>query len=121
MVWTPLGYNTSMSEKEEVAATIVFFGGPHRLPKLGDRVMLHISDGSWRSGFRCLSDPLESDGERVVQVTHEEDTDLLGASQRIVFGGRRREPPSTFSDTNGSLRFSAKLSDEKPEVSIELA
>jgi hypothetical protein len=61
-----------MSDKRKVRATVTFFGEPSRIPKPGARVELHVADGSWHGGFRCNSEPLEQDGERVVWVAHEE-------------------------------------------------
>lgn len=62
-----------MAKEEKVRATITLFGEPHRVPEPGDRVELRVSDGSWQSGFRCISDPLEEGGEQVVWVTREEE------------------------------------------------
>jgi hypothetical protein len=62
-----------MSEKRKVRATITFFGEPRRILKPGDKVELHLPSGSWQGGFRCTSDPLEEDGERVVWVVREEE------------------------------------------------
>ena len=62
-----------MSEKGEVRATITFFGEPRRIPKPGEKLELRVADGSWQRGFRCLSAPLESEGEKVVWVAREEE------------------------------------------------
>lgn len=66
-------YNGGMGETDKVRATIVFFGEPHFTPKPGERVLLHVADGSWREGFRCISDPLIEDEERRVWVATEEE------------------------------------------------
>lgn len=62
-----------MSETDKARATITFFGEPYPIPKPGQRVMLHVADGSWREGFRCISVSLTEDGERRVWVATEEE------------------------------------------------
>jgi hypothetical protein len=66
-------YNKRMSEKHEVRATLTFFGEPRWIPKPGEKVDLHVADGSWRGGFRCITEPLEVEGEKVVWVAREEE------------------------------------------------
>ena len=62
-----------MSEERKVRATSTFFGEPYPIPEPGERVVLRVADGSWREGFRCISEPLEEDGERRVWVATEEE------------------------------------------------
>jgi len=59
--------------KKNVRATITFFGESHRIPERDERVELRVADSSWRSGFRCVSDPFIEDGERRVWVATEEE------------------------------------------------
>jgi hypothetical protein len=75
-----------VSEKEKVEAAIVFFGEPHRIPKLGEKVELHVADGSWQGGFRCISDPLEKYGEQVVWVAREEEYQQAIREGRVPAG-----------------------------------
>jgi hypothetical protein len=60
-----------MSEERKVRATSTFFGEPYPIPEPGERVVLHVADGSWREGFRCVSAPLVADGERRVWAATE--------------------------------------------------
>ncbi len=62
-----------MNEKHSVRGTITFFGEAVYKPEIGEPLQLHVEDGSWQGGFRCISAVLEEDGERVVWVTREED------------------------------------------------
>ena len=62
-----------MENRKPVRANITFFGESHRIPKSGERVELHVADGSWQGGFVCIRAPLEEDGEQVVWVAREEE------------------------------------------------
>ena len=75
-----------MGETDKTRATIVFFGGPHPTPKPGQRMMLRVADGSWREGFRCISDPLIEDEERRVWVATEEEYRLARSEGREPAG-----------------------------------
>jgi hypothetical protein len=75
-----------MSEMDRVRATIVFFGEPRRIPKPGEKVELRVADGSWREGFRCIGEPLEEDGERVVWVACEEEYATAAREGRALAG-----------------------------------
>jgi hypothetical protein len=75
-----------MSEQHEVRASILFYGEPHRIPKPGEKVELRVTDGSWQSGFRCLSEPLEEEGEKVVWVAREEEYQQTLREDRMPAG-----------------------------------
>ena len=62
-----------MSKQPKVRASITFLGEPRRIPQPGEKVVLRVADGSWQGGFRCISEPLEQDGEQMVWVVHEEE------------------------------------------------
>ena len=62
-----------MSEERKVRATITFFGEPYPIPEPGERVVLRVADGSWQGGLRCISEPLEEEGEKVVWVAREQE------------------------------------------------
>ncbi len=53
-------YNVHMDEKHEVRASIVFYGEPRWIPKPGEKVELHVADGSWQGGFRCFQRTVRS-------------------------------------------------------------
>jgi hypothetical protein len=75
-----------MSEKPKVRATITFSGEPDRIPEPGEKVVLRIADGSWQGGFRCISEPLEQNGEWVVWVVCEEEYQQALREDRIPAG-----------------------------------
>jgi hypothetical protein len=79
-------YNKRMSEKHEVRATIAFLGESRRIPEPGEKVELHVADGSWQSGFRCLSEPFEVEGEKVVWVAREEEYQQALRERRMPAG-----------------------------------
>ncbi len=58
---------------KKVRATLTFFGEPHPIPKPGEQVKLHVADGTWREGFRCISGPLIEDKERCLWIATEEE------------------------------------------------
>ena len=75
-----------MSEERKVRATITFFGEPYPIPEPGERVALRVADGSWREGFRCVSEPLEAEGEKVVWVAHEQEYRAADHEGRMLAG-----------------------------------
>jgi hypothetical protein len=65
-----------MSETDKartVRARLVLIGEVKRVPDIGEKLQLHVADGSWQGGFRCISEPLEVEGEKVVWVAREEE------------------------------------------------
>jgi hypothetical protein len=72
-----------MSEKRKVRATITFFGEPCRMPKPEEKVKLRIADGSWQGGFRCISAPLDEDGEQRVWVARDEEYQAAKREGRV--------------------------------------
>jgi hypothetical protein len=75
-----------MSETEKVRATLTFFGETHPIPKPGEQVMLHVADGSWRAGFRCISGLVSEDGEERVWVACEEEWQAAKRAGRQPMG-----------------------------------
>jgi hypothetical protein len=64
-------------EWPEGVTKVAFFGEPRRLPEPGEKVELHVEDGSehgaWRGGFRAVAKPYFEDGEHVAWVSTEEE------------------------------------------------
>ena len=67
----------ALTEEEwpEVMTQVAFFGIPRRIAELGDKVELHVEDGSehgsWCAGFRAVSKWYVEDEERMVRVSTE--------------------------------------------------
>jgi DNA-binding IclR family transcriptional regulator len=65
-------YNEEMSESK-ARATITFVGQARRTLEIGESVRLHVADGTWQHGIRCISAPIIEDGERRVWIATEEE------------------------------------------------
>ena len=50
----------------KIRAELTFIGEANRVPEIGDRLILRVADGSWRSGFRCVGG--EIDGHVLVNT-----------------------------------------------------
>jgi hypothetical protein len=74
-----------MSERN-VCAAITFIGEAHRRPEVGEPVRLHIDGGSWREGFRCISDPFSEGGKRRVWVAIKEEYRQVQREGRLPVG-----------------------------------
>jgi hypothetical protein len=75
-----------MSEKRDIRANLVLYGEPRRIPKPGEKVELHVADGSWQGGFHCISEALEVEGEKVVWVAREEEYQQALRENRMPVG-----------------------------------
>jgi hypothetical protein len=53
---------------------------------MGEEVVLHAADDTWHAGFRCISEPLEQDGEQVVWVAREEEYQQALRENRVPAG-----------------------------------
>ncbi len=78
-------YNEGMSE-DKVRATILFIGEAHRTPKIGEPVRLHVTDGSWCEGFRCISAPFIDGGRRSIWVATEQEYAMAAKEGRAPAG-----------------------------------
>ena len=58
-----------------------------RIPDLGQHLDLRIEDGTWRKGFRALSEPWTADtGEVMIWVATEDEYRAAGREGRSVVG-----------------------------------
>jgi hypothetical protein len=65
-----------MSETDKartVKTRLVFIGEAKRVPVIGEELQLHVADGTWQHGFRCISGLVSEDGEERVWVAREEE------------------------------------------------
>ncbi len=65
-----------MSETDKartVKASVVFIGEVKRVPDIDEKLQLHVADGTWQHGFRCISGLVTEDGEERVWVAREEE------------------------------------------------
>ena len=60
--------------------------GPPRVPDTGQHIELRMEDGSWRQGFRAVSDPSTTEGGEVVVwvATEDEYRAALGEGRSAV-------------------------------------
>lgn len=79
-------------EKDRLNArntSLTFFGEPRRAPEPGERVLVRVEDGSWRDGYRAISEPTadeEYPGEWVLWIAAEEEWTLARAEGREAAG-----------------------------------
>ena len=69
--------------------TSTFFGSPRRVPAVGESVELRAEDGSWRSGYRAISElttDWEYPGEDVLWISKEDEWNAAQSEQRNPAG-----------------------------------
>lgn len=66
-----------------------FFNRPPRVPDPGQRVLVRLTDGPWREGFRAISGPItDENGEVVVWVAEDTEYGQARAEERRPVGFR---------------------------------
>jgi hypothetical protein len=69
-----------------VKTRLVLIGEAKRVPEIGEKLQLHVADGTWQHGFRCISGPLTEDGEQRVWVATEEEYRQAQCERRTPAG-----------------------------------